>query len=438
MLNRFALVCGFCALACIAFGANPSDFALKMEKKADDTVLLVGSWTVNEVQGWSFGVCHNSADASIGTCAGGSYGSCADANTKCPSITCSQQVLTSNAGAAPSFVTTNVFTGGLTQGVVIDFMQVNSLAASTRFELLTIKYTLIAANPVLTFCSTLGSPPTDTVFVLGGASIAPAVKDGITLGGAVQTCDMKMNLAKSGTDKVAVSIDTAKNEADPALGATGFSFGIADDSAAISVSSIAAGAAAKALMGGGDPEFWSVKVVPEGATLGCVFSIQATVKALPACTANQEVAVVSYQNGGASQATANVTLSGNLGSPKVAVIVDVDGVPFEPIIGAGVSITLGGGAPPFKRGDVNQDGKLNVSDGVAIARYVFGLGSQKAKIDACKDSADANDDGAITTADALYVLNYLFTGGPVVKDPFTACGQDTTADALDCVTYPCQ
>ncbi len=437
MLNRVALVCGFCALACIAFGADPSDFALKMEKTADDTALLVGSWTVNEVQGWSFGVCHNAAEAAIGTCAGSSYGSCADANTKCPSITCSQQVLTANAGAAPSFVTTNVFAGGLVQAVVIDFMQVNSLAASARFELMTIKYTLTAANAALTFCNTLGSPATDTVFVLAGASIAPAVKDGITLGGAVQTCDLKMNLATSGADKVAVSIDTAKNEADPTLGATGFSFGIADDSTAIIVSKIEAGAAAKALMGGGDPEFWSAKVVSEGATLGCVFSMGATVKALPACTANQEVAVVTYMNGGGSQATANVTLSSNLGSPKVAVVVDVDGVPFEPAIGAGVAITLGGGAPPFVRGDVNQDTKLNVSDGVAIARYVFGLGSQKAKIDACKDSADANDDGAITTADALYVLNYLFTGGPIVKAPFPACGADTTVDTLDCTAYQC-
>lgn len=433
MMLRLGLVLGVCAAACGAFGATADDFALKMEKLSDTQIMVVASWKVNGLQGWSFGICHSAAQAAIGACAGGVYTDCTDANTKCPSVVCTQQLLTAKTGGPPQFVSINAFDTGITQGVVVDFMQVVSLNAADRFELMTIAYTLKAASAPLEFCNTLGSPATDTVFVHEGNSIAPATKDGVTLGGVIPTCDtLKMGLAKVGEDKAAVTLDTITDQAP-----TGFSFGVADDSAAVIVSAIDAGSAVDTLMGGADPEYWGFKAVTGGATLGCVFSMGATVKALPACTANQQIAIVSYINTSGQSATANVTLSSALGSPAVPVVVDVDGTSFEPTIGAGVSVTVGGGQPPFVRGDVNQDGKVNVSDGVAIARYVFGLGTQKAKIDNCKDSADANDDGTITTADALYVLNYLFTGGPAITAPTGSCGTDTTADTLDCVQYQC-
>lgn len=434
MLNRFGLLLGMCAAACVAFGASPSDFALKMEKLADDQALIIGSWQINGIQGWSFGVCHDPAKAAIGNCAGGVYPDCAGATAACPSIECAQELLTAKNGQPPSFVSINAFEAGLTQGVVVDLMQMVSLNATARLEIMKIKYTLKAVSVPVAFCNTLGSPPTDSVFVVDGNSYGPATMEGVTLGGEVPTCPeaFKMTLSTPAADKVAVRLDSVQD-----LAPTGFSFGIADNSQAIIVSGIDAGAAVKTLMNNGDPEYWGFAQVTGGATLGCIFSMGATVKALPACTANQEIAVVNYINTSGQSATAQVTLSGDLGSPKVALTVDIDGTSYDAQAGAGVSITVGGGQPPFVRGEVNQDGKLNVSDGVAIARYVFNLGSQKAKIDACKDSADVNDDGAITAADALYLLNYLFTGGAAVPAPAGACGVDTTPDALDCVQYQC-
>lgn len=394
MVNRFAFVLGLCAVASIAFSADPSNFSIKMEKVAgtEDQVMVYGAWTIGEIQGWSFGVCHNSAEATIGTCGSATFADCAAAAAGCANLECPTDILTAKAGAPPNFASINLFTGGVTQGVVIDFMQLVSLNVDDRFEFLKIKYTLIAASTALSFCNTLGSPNTDTVYVWGGGSFAPAVQEGVTLGSVVEPCELTMSLATKGASGVAVSLETGENQA-----VTGFSFGVADANANIIVTSIDPGAASTAVMGGALPEYWEDKAVTGGATLGCVFSLGAQVKALPACTADQEIAVVTYLNSGATQETANVTLSGTLGSPAVPVVVDVDGVSFDPIVGGGVSITLPGGAtPPFVRGDVNQDHKLNVSDGVAIARYVFGLGSQKAKIDNCKDSADADDDGSIS------------------------------------------
>lgn len=433
MVNRLALVLGLCALAAIAFGADSSNFSIKMEKIANDQIVVFGGWNINGIQGWSFGICHNSAEATVGTCVPAGYDTCAKLVAGCPNLECPADILGAKEGTPPQFCTTNIFTAGVAQGVIIDFSQVVTLNADDRFELLKIKYTLVGQSATLAFCNTLGAPPTDTVFVVDGASYPPAVQEGVTLGSVIEPCELTMSLAAKTQTSVAVSLETGENQA-----VTGFSFGIADDNANIIVASIDAGAASTAVMGGAQPEYFKATVVNGGATLGCVFSLGAQVKALPACTPNQEIAVVNYINTGAAAATANVTLSGTLGTPAVPVVVDVDGVSFDPTVGAGVSITVPGGAtPPFVRGDVNQDHKLNVSDGVAIARYVFGLGSQKAKIDACKDSADADDSGTINAADALWVLNYLFTGGPIVKAPYPACGSDTTADQLDCVTYLC-
>ena len=81
---------------------------------------------------------------------------------------------------------------------------------------------------------------------------------------------------------------------------------------------------------------------------------------------------------------------------------------------------------------------MTVSDGVAIAKAVFEMGSKYALIEKCKKSADANDDGTLTTADAVYLLQYMFTGGEAIPAPMGTCGQDPTADDLGCEEYGCQ
>ncbi len=60
--------------------------------------------------------------------------------------------------------------------------------------------------------------------------------------------------------------------------------------------------------------------------------------------------------------------------------------------------------------------------------YQFGGGSAD-----CLDALDANDDGSIDISDPVYLLTFLFSGGAEPPAPFPACGEDPTADALDCV-----
>ncbi len=87
---------------------------------------------------------------------------------------------------------------------------------------------------------------------------------------------------------------------------------------------------------------------------------------------------------------------------------------------------------PFKRGDANGDGGLDISDPLTDLLHTF----QGAPL-GCLDAGDTNDDGAIDVADAILLLDYIFGGGATPPSPGIAtCGTDPTdTDPLNCVTY---
>ncbi len=88
----------------------------------------------------------------------------------------------------------------------------------------------------------------------------------------------------------------------------------------------------------------------------------------------------------------------------------------------------------FLRGDANADGRIDISDAIAILFSCFGGGF----IPTCWDSADGNDDGAIDIADVISVLSYLFTGASPLPEPFGACGVDPSDEEVGCVEHaPC-
>ena len=53
----------------------------------------------------------------------------------------------------------------------------------------------------------------------------------------------------------------------------------------------------------------------------------------------------------------------------------------------------------------------------------------------CVNAANSNDDGAINVADGIALLGYLFSGAAAPPPPFDACGIDPTPDALECENY---
>ncbi len=90
---------------------------------------------------------------------------------------------------------------------------------------------------------------------------------------------------------------------------------------------------------------------------------------------------------------------------------------------------VGAGPTRFVRGDVTLDGKVDVSDVIAILEWLF-LG---AAAPGCTDAADANDSGTVDLSDAMTILGFLFLGDPAPPAPFPGCGTDPGgADPLDC------
>lgn len=89
-------------------------------------------------------------------------------------------------------------------------------------------------------------------------------------------------------------------------------------------------------------------------------------------------------------------------------------------------------ADSFVRGDVDQSGRLDVSDAVSVLRFLF---AGERDLVTCDDAADADDSGALDTSDAVFLLSALFRGGPAPAAPFPACGEDPTEDALGCEAY---
>ncbi len=88
---------------------------------------------------------------------------------------------------------------------------------------------------------------------------------------------------------------------------------------------------------------------------------------------------------------------------------------------------------PFIRGDGNQDGRIDLSDGIRVLLHLFSPG----RTAPCEDAVDTNDDGTVDIADTIYVLAFMFAGGPPPPPPFGECGVDETADDLTCGSTWC-
>jgi hypothetical protein len=94
----------------------------------------------------------------------------------------------------------------------------------------------------------------------------------------------------------------------------------------------------------------------------------------------------------------------------------------------------GGDGAPFRRGDANDDGELNLSDPVFGFNHLFRGGPEPT----CQSSLDANDDGELNITDPIYVILFLFRGGEPLPPPTGACGFDGTLDTLTCESFaPC-
>ena len=89
----------------------------------------------------------------------------------------------------------------------------------------------------------------------------------------------------------------------------------------------------------------------------------------------------------------------------------------------------------FLRGDVDDNGFVNLTDAVALLLYLFQQGNEPR----CLDATDIDDNGFMNLTDGVSLLNHLFRAGPAPQPPgFLECGEDPTEDTLgDCTSSDC-
>jgi hypothetical protein len=83
------------------------------------------------------------------------------------------------------------------------------------------------------------------------------------------------------------------------------------------------------------------------------------------------------------------------------------------------SFAVGRAVNPFRRGDCNGDGAIDLTDALFQLRFSF-LGEVNPP---CRSACDVNGDGVMLgLGDALALVAFAYQGGPPPSAPFPACG----------------
>jgi len=438
-----------------AEGQEESDFALRavpdFPPGSEPEVAVGASYVVNVqlsseaagLEAWSFGLCVDTTQQEIVSAAeGGDLG----------------RVLFGNP---PEFYAIDTWTEegrphGVTEAVVLDLHGGSALGAipsDSPISVLSVELKphedTAGTDVSTTFCNDVGTPAVETLFVLGNEGYVPAVQEGST----VSVVRDPPTLIAFSKESYNLALTTGSVEVTIRIRSTfklyGFSFGMACDGDLLKIRSVSLAQALVDALEGQEPDFWAVNTSPAGGsgfTAGVVFDIPEegsspvedllwikSDKTNPSTEAFKVVLEAGPQ--AADGKTTELTFTDQLGSPPVAVLFDLGQEHRPHLRGAAVVITEKPQESPFRRGDINGDGRYNVADASKLLRYLFA--DQPVGFD-CHEAIDVNNDKSVNIADAIYLLTYLFLNGPPPSAPFPDCGSlpADDPDFTGCESYP--
>ena len=158
--------------------------------------------------------------------------------------------------------------------------------------------------------------------------------------------------------------------------------------------------------------------VPDGEVLNTTAAITANPNGEPVIDSPQEFSIARELLVEGENIIAVSVHNAGLGSSDLTFIPTLIKIPGE-----------GGGPGPredlFLRGDVDNNGFVNLTDAVSLLLYLFQQGNEPS----CTDATDIDDNGFVNLTDGVSLLNHLFRAGPAPQAPgFLECGVDPTAD----------
>ena len=203
----------------------------------------------------------------------------------------------------------------------------------------------------------------------------------------------------------------------------GWSYGVCHDAAALTVESVVSGQMVFDVTG--SPPFFEVfELFPDGYSLGVIVNSPGNVYLPPSLGA---LSIGTYTHALANGDSTTVSVCDTLANPTVDIaLVDNFAVIEVPVLVSGTITALD--TFPWIRGDANDDGLVNLADGIFLLNELF----QGGPAGTCLAAKDANSDDGVDTADAIYLFNALFLDGPPPAAPFPECGALPSAPTEDC------
>lgn len=201
-----------------------------------------------------------------------------------------------------------------------------------------------------------------------------------------------------------------------------WAFGVCSDPDQLTIIDVISESGTTTSNNGGMPDFIEINMVPEGWSANVIIDLFGSVGLDPGL--GYPIHRATYALDGVEGAVASVEFCVYPGVPQVTPVVFIGAISETPVLIDG-AISIGAG---FVRGDCNGLSGGNLADPIFLLGFLF----VDPTLPPCLDACDVNDDGSINIADVIYHLAYLFHGFSPPLPPWPFCGDDPTADSLDC------
>jgi hypothetical protein len=221
----------------------------------------------------------------------------------------------------------------------------------------------------------------------------------------------------------------ARNEA----AVQGWSFGVQSDPRFIvPASADIEDTATGKLNDGAGPTFLAINLERGGVTMAVVIDEEDPADTLPPPDFGHALLDLAYVAGdeGRPGVPYPVSYADTLGDPPVAIVFVVEGFEVRPATLDGF-VVLPLRMAFYRRGDLNADGSVDMSDAVFELNWLFTSG----RVPECLDAADSNASTQANIADPIYTLQFLFGGGPPLPPPSPGCG--SAQPTLGCEVSNC-
>ena len=358
-----------------------------------------------EIQGWSFGLCHDPEAARI------------------VDFGATPELLALRGGNEPDFYVCELASGpgraGIVQVAILSYKQYKILPPRDGgFPVLRVEYG-IQEESTVSLCSGLegAGEPVTVVFTSISQSIPPAR---ITEARLIQK-PYAAKLSYTVDPPISGEVVTVKM-ATGDLPVQGWSFALCGTAAAAEVQEIATPDEIAGILDGNPPDFILGEVAPADPYTVVKQSVVLGLGSVPVARGPYPDGLPLLRIRYRVDQEDDLKFCDSVGVQLFDNRVAVDGILYLPAERLGGRLVKGALGRRFIRGDADLSGKLDLTDPITILSYLF-LGAGPIP---CLDAGDVNDVGPVDITDPICLLMFLFLGGPAPPMPYPYPGEDMT------------